>query len=234
LLLAGLTGALLTSGHSVRADSLTPLADTWLQNGSTANNSADANLRVKNQNNQLNDRVTFLRFDGSGLTGGNVSVASLFLTVSAFSTPTAMTFQLFGIVDGGGNEAFDATTLTFANSGYTDQSVDNNVNDSLFSGGAPLATATLLGTDPAGTVLTFSGSSLVNFLNANQNSDIAFVLTTSTLADSVFVTFGSMENATAGYQPTLTYSTTSVPEPSTLSFALASGLGLLLVCRRRA
>jgi hypothetical protein len=216
---------LLSAGSSFGA-ALSPVADTYVQNGSTANNSAGLSLLVKNQNNQLNDRVTFLRFDGSGLTEGDAISASLTLKITSFSTPTALTFQLFGIADGAANEAFDATTLTFANSGYTDQSVDNNVNDSLFAGAAPLATASILSTTPIGSEVTFSGAGLLNFLNDNNNAHLTFVVTTATIADSVFFAFGSSENS--GNQPVLNV---TVPEPTTGALLALGGIALAL--RRR-
>jgi hypothetical protein len=178
----------------------------------------------------VNDRVTFIRFDGAAITGP-VSSASLSVVVSAFSSPTNMTLQLFGIPDGAANENFNATTLTFANSGYTDQSADNNVNDALFQGGTPLATAALLATDPVGTVLTFSSPDLVNFLNANTvaNLPVAFALTTSTIADSVFLSVASVDNATAASRPALNFEL--VPEPA--SWALAGLASLAALVRRR-
>ncbi len=211
--------------------SLTPLADTYVQISSTANNSAGTQMLVKNQNNNANERISFLRFDGSGLTAGNVDSASLDLRIVSFANKANMTLQLFGIPDGGFNEAFDASTITYTNSGYTTVTEpDNNVADNLLFGGAPLATFSLLNTANVGDTISFSGTGLVNFLNANNNSDIAFLITTSTLHDQVFLGLGTSENS--GNEPVLNY-TTAVPEPSSLTLALLGGLGLLGLRRSR-
>jgi hypothetical protein len=228
-------GTLLLNTASVCvADTLNPLADTYVQSLVTTDFSAGTQLLVKNQfgGSNPNNRITFLRFDGTGLGGANaVSGAALNFTISSFSTPVNMTLQLFGIPDGAANENFDASTITYANSGYTDGSADNNVNDTLL--GSPLATFALPNTATAGTQISFSGAGLDAFLSANANSDVAFLLTTTTQNSSVFLGFASSENTTYAV-PTLTYSVTPVPEPSGFSLALIGGLGLLAASRRRA
>jgi hypothetical protein len=222
-------GTLLLTG-SASALTLTPLADTYVQINSTANNSAATQMLVKNQNNNANERISFLRFDGSGLTGGDVDTATLDLKIVSFSNKANMTLQLFGILDGGFNEAFDAATLTYTNSGYTTAAEpDNNVIDGLLSGGAPLATFSLLNAANVGDAISFSGAGLVNFLNANSNADIAFIITTSTLNDQVFLGLGTSENA--GNVPQLNY--TVVPEPASMTLAFLGGLGLFAMRRRQ-
>jgi hypothetical protein len=225
-----LAGSVLLLAGSSSALTLTPVADTYVQISSTANNSAATQMLVKNQNNNANERISFLRFDGSGLTGGDVDTASLDLKIFSFSNKANMTLQLFGILDGGFNEAFDAATLTYTNSGYTTAAEpDNNVIDGLLFGGAPLAIFTLLNTANIGDTISFSSAGLVNFLNANSNADIAFVITTSTLNDQVFLGLGTSENA--GNVPQLNY--TVVPEPSSMTVAFLGGLGLFVLRRRQ-
>lgn len=212
--------------------SLTPQADTYVQISSTANNSAATQMLVKNQNNNANERISFLRFDGSGLTGGNVATAALDLKIVSFANKANLTLQLFGIPEGGFNEAFDATTITYANSGYTTVAEpDNNVVDGLLFGGAPLATFSLLNTANVGDTISFAGAGLVGFLNANNNATVSFLITTSTLHDQVFLGLGTSENA--GNEPVLNYTLTPVPEPSSLTLATLGGLGLLGLRRFR-
>jgi hypothetical protein len=225
-----LAGSILLLAGSSSALTLTPVADTYVQINSTANNSAATQMLVKNQNNNQNERISFLRFDGAGLTGGDVDTASLDLKIVSFSNKANMTLQLFGIIDGGFNEAFDATTLTYTNSGYTTAAEpDNNVIDGLLFDGAPLATFSLLNTANIGDAISFSSASLVSFLNANSNADIAFLITTSTLHDQVLLGLGTSENA--GNGPQLNY--TVVPEPSSMTLAFLGGLGLFALRRRQ-
>ncbi|HEY4415502.1 MAG TPA: PEP-CTERM sorting domain-containing protein [Verrucomicrobiae bacterium] len=225
--------AVLASTWSGLADTLNPLADTYVQSLSTANNSTSTSLLVKNQfgGANANNRVPFLKFDGSDFLGGNVQSASLTFTLTSFSTPVNMTFQLFGIPDGATNENFNAATITYANSGITDQSADNNVNDTLMYGGAPLATASLLSTAATGTQITFSGANLISFLDANTNSYVSFILTTTTQNSSVFVGFGSSENT--ANEPVLNFTLAPVPEPSTIGLAALGSLGIFALRRRR-
>jgi PEP-CTERM motif. len=188
-------------------------------------------MLVKNQNNNANERISFLRFDGSELTAGNVESASLDLKIASFSNKANMTLQLFGIPDDGFNEAFDAATITYANSGYTTiDEPDNNVLDDLLFGGAPLATFSLLNSANVGDTISFSGAGLVDFLNANNNSDITFLITTSTIHDQVYLGLGTVENL--GNEPVLNY-TTAVPEPSSMTLAALGGLALLRLRRSR-
>ena len=159
-------------------------ADTYVMRNSTTNNSTAAPLIVKNGNNppdNSTDRVTFLRFDTTGL--APVTAASLSLAIHNNAVPAGFQVQLYGIPDGAANENFDASTLTFANSTYTSASdadaTDNNVLD---------ASLTLLGTyvfdqaiaqDTAGTSpgnMTFydAGGALTSFLNADTNNVATF------------------------------------------------------------
>jgi hypothetical protein len=225
-----LAGSVLLLAGSSSALTLTPVADTYVQISSTANNSAATQMLVKNQNNNANERISFLRFDGSGLTGGNVDTAALDLKIVSFSNKANMTLQLFGILDGGFNETFDATTLTYTNSSYTTAAEpDNNVIDGLLHGGAPLATFSLLNTAVIGDLVSFSGAGLVDFLNANSNADVAFIITTATINDQVFLGLGTSENA--GNVPQLNY--TVVPEPTSMTLAFLGGLGLFALRRRK-
>ena len=230
---AAVTTVALTSVPPCLADTLNPTADTYVQSLVTTDQSANTVLLVKNQFGlpNANNRVTFLRFDGTGIGGANVvSASSLSFTIASFGTPVNMTLQLFGIPDAAANEQFAASTITFANSGYTDGSADNNINDTLL--GSPLATFALPNTAAVGSQISFSGAGLDAFLNANANSDVAFILTTSTQNSSVFLALASSENTTYA-APALSYSITPVPEPSAVSLALLGGFGLFAALRRR-
>ncbi len=231
LLTTAVLGGVLLLGASSQAVSLNPVADTYVQISSSANNSAATQMLVKNQGNNVNERVSFLRFDGTGIGGGSVDTASLTLKIVSFSNKANMTLQLFGISNGAFNESFDAPTLTYTNSGYTAATEpDNNVIDSLLEGGAPLVTFSLSSAALVGDAVTFSSAGLLDFLNANNNADIAFLITTSTVHDQVFLGLGTLENA--GNSAVLSY-TTAVPEPSSMALVAIGGLGLLTMRRRQ-
>ena len=219
-------------------------ADTFVQRGSTTNNSTGAALIAKNANNPAdssNDRVTFLRFDTTGLTTP-VTAASLSLAIHNNAIPAGFQVQLFGIPDAAANETFDASTLTFANSGYTTtstgDSTDNNVLD---------ASLTLLGTytfdqaiaqGTAGTspgTMTFydAGGALTSFLNADTNHVATFLLTTPTHNDSNTVAFWSRDNTTSQDIPTLATNADAVPVPEPAAAALLAFPFLAATALRR-
>jgi hypothetical protein len=220
-------------------------ADTYVMRNSTTDNSAAAPLIVKNGNNppdNSTDRVTFLRFDTTGLTP--VTAASLTLAIHNNAVPAGFQVQLYGIPDGAANENFDASTLTFANSGYTTTSTadltDNNVLD---------ASLTLLGTytfdqaiaqGTAGTspgAMTFydAGGALTSFLNADTNHVAAFLLATPTHNDSNTVAFWSRDNTTSQPIPTLATNADAVvvPEPAAAALLLVPLAAASALSRRR-
>jgi hypothetical protein len=224
-LTAAICGVVLCSVTTSLALNLNPLADTYVQISSSADNSAATQMLVKNQGNNANERISFLRFDGTGIGGGMVDTASLSLRIVSFANKANMTLQLFGIPEGAFNEAFTAGSLTYTNSGYTTATEpDNNVVDALLYGGVPLATFALVNTANVGDTINFSGAGLVSFLNANNNGHLSFVITTSTIHDQVFLGLGTAEYS--GNAPVLEYAL--VPEPSSLTLAVLGGFGLAL------
>jgi hypothetical protein len=219
-------------------------ADTFVQRNSTANNSTSAALIAKNANNPAdnnNDRVTFLRFDTTGLTTP-ATAASLTLAIHNNAVPAGFQVQLYGIPDGATSETFDQSTLTFANSGYTTtstaDSTDNNVLDAsltllgTYTFDQAIAQGTT-GTSPGNMTFYDAGGALTAFLNADTNHVATFLLTTPTHNDSNTVAFWSLDNTTSQAIPTLATdadAVAAVPEPAAAAllafpFLAATGLG---------
>lgn len=210
-------------------------ADTFVTRNSVANASADSNLAVVNRAAADNnaDRVSFVRFDSTGLTPANVTAATLRLTLGANASPAGLVLQIFGIPDAATNENFDASTVTFANSGYTtgtgspiaNDATDNTVLDSVLTLLGTIATPTI------STTYTFSSPELLSFLQADTNGIASFVLTTTTITSGGTSTpvFVSTEGGTADTAPALLVQ--SIPEPTALAiFGLG---GCAAVARRR-
>jgi hypothetical protein len=241
-ILAGATASLLAT--STYAAVIPVAADTYLQRspdtaGANINNVA---LITKNVDaataGSANDRISFLRFNTTGVPP--VTAASLTLAVHNNAVPAGFQVQLYGIPDGGNNENFNESTVTFANNGYTTNSANNDATDN----NVVDAALTLLGTytfptaitqGAAGTspgTITFSdaGGALTSFLNADTNGLATFILTTPTINGTNTVAFYSRDNTTSQAVPTLATNADAiaVPEPTAaaiVTLLAATGLG---------
>jgi hypothetical protein len=121
------------SGSAASAAIVTPSsgvgADTFVQNGSTTNNSTGGDLTIKftGTDTETTNRKAYVRFDTSTLPApGTIGSATLALTVSINNgggtgptaiTPQNFTFNVYGPAAGGGKlgEDWDPTTITYAN-----------------------------------------------------------------------------------------------------------------------
>lgn len=184
--------------------------------------------------------VPYMKFDISGLTGlENATSASISLTL-ADALPVDFTFHLYALPDGLSpsiKEDFDAATLTFQTAylgtngygiSYDNYGLNPNKNPPLVD----LGEVTLLSGSTAGTDLVFSDAAILDFLKADTNG-IVSVAIRSTTTDTT-VSFYSSENLSGGTLPTLSVTTSAVPEPSAVALMIGlGGFGVALVRRRR-
>jgi len=201
-------GAIITPGTGTNG------ADTYVQNGSTSNFSAGADLVVKNTGDPAGttNRKAYLRFDTATLpTPGTIGLATLTLGVSVnngggsglpTTTPQNFIFSIFGLNDGatagGGKlgEDWDPTTITYANAPANDITGGGSVLTG--SGTTDGGQAVLLGTfnvtefQPSGTIVTaISGTPLINFLNANTDGRATFIVTRTGFSPNTTVVGGN-------------------------------------------
>ena len=256
------SSALASSAFAVSVTPATGVgADTFVQNGSTTDNSTNSDMVVKftGTDADTTNRKAYIRFDTSTLpTVGSIASASLSLTVSinngggtgaTSTTPQNFTFNVYGLNDGsaagGGKlgEDWPATTITYANAPANNTASGSTVltGTSTANGG----TATLLGTfnvsqnDVAGTTVTaLSGTNLVNFLNANTNGEVTFIITRPGFSPNTVANGSVQGNANSAFAsaqsttfapPTLT---ANVPEPASAGLLTFGALGLLARRRR--
>ena len=234
-------------------------ADSFVQLGNgTTNYGGGADLTVKYGGNDTSGttRKGYFRFDVASLTGASVTNASLSLTVginnggSTNTTPQNFTLNLYGLNDGataGGGilgEDWDETLITWDNGPanvVSGAGAGNSVKTGpdTANGGA----ATLIGSfevtaaDSTGSiVLAASGSNLVDFLNADTNDQVTFIITRTGWSSGgglpnpsqggSNLTFRTKENTSGHEFPTLNLDV--IPEPSSGLFVLLScGAGLL-------
>lgn len=189
----------------------------------TRNDGGSAGPKVK-------DQLAFFSFDLSSFPYPAATSAKIDLQFLSGST-TSYAFELWGINDGGGDENFVESVLTFNNSSNTTTTPGSSNDGSLDRSSG----VTLLGSlNPAsfGTI-TFnstdsSGSGLLSFINSDTNNRVTFIVYSTYATGGAAAEFATKENGTFD-GATLTL----VPETSSLILmagALVLAVGLL---RRR-
>ena len=203
-----------------------PTADSYVRNAgiasaTTTNFGTDA-IFVANNANGI--RLSFLRFDLSGITEP-VSNLKLDLTINLASVQE---YNVYGLTTG---ENWTETGITWNNApaviaSYvtTTGSLANYLKTAdLFGSGTILATFT---SGPAAggadTAFNVSSGSVFNFMNADADKVLTFVIAETDPTDAGGVGWNSRDAATG--KPTLTV--TTVPEPSSLA-CVALGAFLL-------
>lgn len=230
-------------------------ADAYVQNGTltSTNFGTSSVLQVKNSAQVDFDRKAWIRFEAPvGGTFANAVSGQLALTIDTTGNPgtdanTSWTFQIFGLAEGaagqswvegnGGADNIPVGEITWANAPGNDITNGSDVNLLDMFSGAPLATFTITGRGVNGTQILLDEPGIANFLRADTDGKLTFVLTRLTLenntaTNSVVHQFRSAES-TAGGGPELRVGfAVIVPEPSVAILSLLS-LGGLALRRRR-
>lgn len=177
---------------------------------SLPNSNYGASEFVAIQNGDLTHaRKTYLRFDLSSLGGIDVSAAELQLTPNTpLSVGAGVTFNLFGLSDLDAGESWNEATITWNNAPAN----DTLSNTAVTSGATSLGLFSFTSDFQEGVPIGFSSTSIRDFLNADTNNLVTFILTGPQTAGSLNYTFGSKENTDEYPIPTLQVS--PVPEPS--------------------
>lgn len=172
---------------------------------------------VRIQNNTTTARKTYLRFDLSSLTTP-VTGATLLLTPN--NDFAGATFNLYGLNDLHAGEAWGEGAITY----------NNAPANHATPGTVDAAQATLLGSFAfasftEGVAISFSTSAIRDFVNADTNNLLTFILTRPGTGTTNY-DFASKENTEAYDFPTLQL-VTAVPEPST--FAMLGTIAISLI-----
>ena len=220
--LAGIVlGVVLGSPQSARATiTLSSVADaTASEPSATSNFGTATTLDVKYQSANTNDRKSYIRFSLSSVTQ-TIDAASVTFTLPS-GTGGARTYTLYGLKDNATGNSWSETGITWNNAPANDTA----------DGGTFTSDALLLSTVAFGaggvTTVTFTDVAIKNFLNADTDDLVTFMLyrtNSNTTVDS----FNSREAASGG--PLLAL---EVPEPAALSFAGVGAVGLLARRKRR-
>lgn len=229
---AALAGFALTSAGWAATINIPASADAFVDgqpsgpDKSNINYGSDGNLYYRFLNSggtNRNERI-YLKFQ---LPVDLASVTSASISLFKLDSSTAKTVELFGL---------------------TDQTLDNWSESTITFANAPAGTDYLT-KDPTGTAVTHinnypasgaanttftmpSISDMVNFINADTNGVVTFILSDY---DNSFAEgdFASRESTTPGaFAPTLSLTYTQVPEPASAALVLLGG-GLLALRRRK-
>ena len=231
--------ALLTGSAALsQAVIITTIDDGYVRDGqadTVQGGGISEDLRVRSDNSPNNDNVrkAYLKFDLTGLNADLSAEATFTATISYRSANQNgnRTFYFYGLNSGftpTGNELgtdWDQTALTWNNAPGNDRTT--NVDT-----GFDASTTTLIEAfgnqynSDVGKVYTVTIASLGDFVQADNTVTLMI-----SWSDTTEYGFGSRENPTTAYQPTLEF--TTVPEPSDFALIAAAMGGAVILLRRR-
>ena len=218
---------------SLSAQSILADRDTFVNKGSPDTNyGSSTTLQSRNDGgsaqSKTKDMFAYMSFDLSSL-ATPVTNAQLMLEFTAGSFDYA--FEVYAIPDGGTDEFFDESTLTLntAADAYTGP-VNAGTEGSLERGGLELLGSFMA--PPQYGPVSFTSTELVDFLNADTNDRVTFILYSTYQTGATAATFASKEHGSlAG--PTLDLSASPIPEPAAASLLLGLGALAATLSRRR-
>ena len=226
-----------STGATVTADVFYASGDTFYRrNEKDTNYGSNQTIATKyDGTGQNSSRVGMIRFDIGALSGTSANSSfSIYLDSMdlQYEVDGNHQFRVYGINDGNYDDLFNENTLTFttsqSNGGVAEWDGWNKIN---------LVSVTYLDTlslesGDMGTMVSFSNSALDNFINADTNGTVSFVIQREENNASVDQ-FRSSEGADTVSAPTTAPTLTVVPEPSSLVLLLGGMLAAILLIRRR-
>jgi autotransporter-associated beta strand protein len=207
---------------------ISPLADTYTRKDS-ANSSFGAENGIWVQKSSTassssGDQIGYLRFATTPFTNSFtwIEQASLVLDATSFpgSGTTYFSFDLYGMPDGHPDESFGETTLNFSNAVNSSANLPGSFNT---NGLVYLGYAKAVSTNVP-QAIGWNGAALRDFIRANQNSHLSFVLVRSNAISSA-TAFASRENSDSALRPLLTFTAAGDPFSTATVTASTSDTG---------
>jgi uncharacterized protein YjbI with pentapeptide repeats len=182
--------------NALTAETYTATADTYVMGNNSGGHGSEG-IVVTRYTTESHRRFGLVRFD---VPGGVFDSATLSLRLATFTIGNftdSANIRIYGAKNGAASSCQEA----FSESGlvYDDVSFHGNMlnSDGIYSASSCLTTSTPLVTksiasSQVGQVINFTSSALKDFLRANTNSKVTFVITTDTLGP--YIAFNSKEN----------------------------------------
>lgn len=184
--------AVLGLTEAVVGQTLDVVADTWVrEDNPTSNRNGNGFMNARTDQDGDDNDVILLRFDTASLTG--VAASSLNLTWYRTDGAVDKTLSLWGINDGSPDDiAWDETTVTyndapgllpdglFAFEEFMMGNSDDDIHDLDSANLTNLVADQDYGPQIEGELYTFSGSAIDDFLNADTNGLVTFLITRNT------------------------------------------------------
>ncbi len=226
--LALATAVVLTATNASYAATIITDADAKVWKGTNGNTNYGTTTDLHAQDfSSTSSLLAYVRFDLSGYTPGSFTTATLDLTSASTVGSLAIgnTFSVYGLKNSQNGDGWGENTITYNNApgltiGVTNVAtldVDTTMADLLF-------TANQVAN---GVTISMTNANLLNFLNADTDGKVTFIIGAPRVSGDPGFFFGSKEHTTLA-APTLNF--TAVPEPRA---ALLGGLGLLMLLRRK-
>jgi len=233
-----LVGACLVCAAQADADTITTAdgngADSYVQSTLGGNNAANANfgssggVLIKHDTGLPgNNRMGYMRFDISSVTDPivGVSLDLSFLSFNANAGANPSTYNIYGLVDGHAGEAWGELAITWNNA------PGNNTGSAagVTAGATFLDASDLFFPASVGTVLSFSSSAMLNFVQNDTDGLVTFIMTRR---QRNFRTEAFASKESVSPAPTLNITTQSadpIPEPGTF---VLFGVAAYVVRRR--
>ncbi len=228
----------LASASIASATTITTSEDGYIREGSAStvmDGGTSVNLEVRSDGSANNDNVrkAYYQFDLTGLNADLDAAATFTTTISyrANNQNGNRTFYFYGLDSGytaSGGELgtnWDETALTWNNAPGNDRTtnIDTGFNSATTS--LIYAASNQYNSD-VGKVYTVNIASLGDYVQADNTVTLMV-----SWSDGVEYGFGSKENSTVAYRPTLDFSV--VPEVSSFALIMALFSGAMVVVRRR-
>ncbi|MDL5045288.1 DNRLRE domain-containing protein [Oscillatoria amoena NRMC-F 0135] len=203
-------------------------ADSYIGNSTenTTNFGSAATMSIRTDASR--HRVAYIRFDlgNAGVNPAEVVSATFEVTTASSNTPGNFLLDVFGMNDGLAGEAWSEASLTYATA-----SPLPNFSQTNFGGAQGTVDMVYLGTltmptNAAGQLLSLSNTAVRDFIAADTNGSVTFLITSGQVSGST-AQLRTKEDTANGTPPRLTV---VVPEPASLGLLGLAGVALL---RRR-
>lgn len=216
--------SLVLAGSVAQGAILTTTGNTATDSSATTADLSTGDLGIKTNSNGANNRVAWFNFNRAAAEP-TITSASVGLTVAGQGSASTYTFSLYGIPNLDAKDGFVPSTTNFSNS-----SPDYVIGTGTKVGTVPtlLAQTTVTGPGVGGTILFSPTTALTDFLNADTNGTVSFLVSVASGGTGSWGVVGLGTNPANAAK--LQTNADAVPEPASLGLI---GLAAATLLRRK-